>query len=223
MLSAIFFFLFFQKRVRCKPPAPRRWEGAIRQKLLSPPRYSLIPRMGPQFPEMGPYLDRPDPITRPQFQGMSFVFWQIGQFQFANMGPDISPMVRLCPFSCGFDYYPIAAGATPAIRHTRGRQLLRLSPTIPTVVRRARRSSPLPAPALWAIGPRQPPHPPIGNLGPATREIAIWDGKSKNVTGNDRFSLYRRIRARARVTVIYEKGVITCHIAVARGAKADIS
>jgi hypothetical protein len=81
----------------------------------------------------------------------------------------------------------------------------------------------LPAPALWAIGPRQPPHPPIGNLGPATREIAIWDGKSKNVTGNDRFSLYRRIRARARVTVIYEKGVITCHIAVARGAKADIS
>src|SRR5262245_18970030 len=63
-------------------------------------------------------------------------------------------------FRCGFNYCPIAAGAIPAIRHTRGRQPPRLSPTIPTVARRPRRSSPLPAPALWAIGPRQPPLPP---------------------------------------------------------------
>jgi hypothetical protein len=45
--------------------------------------------------------------------------WQIGQFQFANMGPYIDPMgpdIQVMPTSCGFDYCPIAADAIPAIR-----------------------------------------------------------------------------------------------------------
>src|SRR5262245_44843763 len=95
---------------------------------------------------------------------MSLVFVQhiaVPQYGTRNLETPIERAPNINPFSMYLVLLPvlirfddIGRFAILAIRHTRGRQLLRLSPANPTVVRRPRRSSPSPAPplshCLWA-------------------------------------------------------------------------
>jgi hypothetical protein len=133
-------FFVFSKTGPVHTPGPPPVDGGrLAQESLSPLQHS------PVFGN-GTLLDRPDPIARP-IPGNVIRNSAIGKFQFANMGPNISlmgPDIQVMPISREFNCRPIAAGATPAILHTRGRQLLRLSLTSPTVVRRPHKSSPLP-------------------------------------------------------------------------------
>jgi hypothetical protein len=143
------FFVFLKTGPVHTPGPPPVDGGRLIQESLSP--LQLSPVFG-----NGTLLDRPDPIARP-IPGNVIRNSAIGKFQFANMGPNISlmgPDIQVMPISREFNCRPIAAGATPAIRHTRGRPPQRWSLASPMGVWRLRRSSRLPAPAYLSASGR---------------------------------------------------------------------